>query len=194
MARKVQYLTTLDAGFLQIEDTDHHVSLAIGAVAVLEGPAPEFGVMLETMGPRCLANPRATQVLRTHPLDLTAPEWVDDPTFDLNHHVRRTALPHPGDDAELYAEVASIMERRLDRDRPLWECWVIEGLADDRWAVLIKVHHALADGIAATNLLTGLCDDGNVASFASSIGAAQHQGGRPGPPLPSSNPLNWLGD
>ncbi|BBY62209.1 WS/DGAT/MGAT family O-acyltransferase [Mycolicibacterium helvum] len=194
MARKVQHLTTLDAGFLQLEDTDHHVSLAIGGVAVLEGPAPEFGVLLETMGARCLSNPRSTQVLRTHPLDLTAPEWVEDPTFDLNHHVRRTALPHPGDDAELYAEIASIMERRLDRERPLWECWVIEGLADDRWAVLIKVHHALADGIAATNLLTGLCDDVNVTSFATAIGAATHPGRRSGVPLPSLNPWNWLGD
>jgi diacylglycerol O-acyltransferase len=194
MAEKVTHLTTLDAGFLQLEDADHHVSLAIGGVAVLAGPAPEFDALLETVGTRCLANPRATQVLRTHPLDLTAPEWVDDPAFDLAHHVRRTALPHPGDDAALYTEIASIMERRLDRDRPLWECWVIEGLAEDNWALLIKVHHALADGIAATNLLIGLSDNANVASFASSIGAANRPGSRTRPPLPSLNPLNWLSD
>ncbi|MGY4711700.1 WS/DGAT/MGAT family O-acyltransferase [Mycolicibacterium sp. CBM1] len=194
MAPKVQHLTTLDAGFLQLEDTDHHVSLAIGGVAVLAGPAPEFDVLRDTIGARCLTNPRATQVLRTHPLDLVAPEWVDDPTFDLAHHVRRTALPHPGDDTALFAEVASIMERRLDRERPLWECWVIEGLAQDRWALLVKVHHALADGIAASNLLTGLCDEADVTSFASSIGAAQRPKRRTTPPMPSLNPLDWVGD
>jgi diacylglycerol O-acyltransferase len=193
-AGKVEQLTTLDAGFLQLEDTDRHVSLAIGGVAVLAGPPPEFTALLETVGGRCLANPRATQVLRTHPWDLFAPEWVDAPVFDLAHHVRRVALPQPGDDAALFAEVASIMERRLDRERPLWECWVIEGLAEDRWALLIKVHHALADGIAATNLLTALCDDAGVASFATAIGAAKREGHRPGLPLPSLNPRNWLGD
>jgi diacylglycerol O-acyltransferase len=194
VAGKVKHLTTLDAGFLQLEDTDQHVSLAIGGVAVLAGPPPEFAVLLEAVGARFLSNPRATQVLRTYPLDLSAPEWVDDPAFDLAHHVRRTAVPQPGDDAALFAEIASIMERRLDRERPLWECWVIEGLAEDRWAVLIKVHHALADGIAATNLLTALCDDTNVASFASAIGAAKRPDRRAGLPLPSLNPRNWLGD
>ncbi|BBZ76851.1 diacylglycerol O-acyltransferase [Mycolicibacterium anyangense] len=189
-----QHLTTLDAGFLQLEDADEHVSLAIGGVAILAGPAPEFAALRDTIGARCLSNPRSTQVLRTRPFDLAAPEWVDDPTFDLNHHVRRAALPPPGDDTALHAEIATIMERRLDRHRPLWECWVIDGLAQDRWALLIKVHHALADGIAASNLLTGLCDDTGVASFASSIGAAQHSARRTAPPLPSLNPVDWIGD
>ncbi len=187
-------LTTLDAGFLELEDSDHHISLAIGGVAIIEGPCPDFDTLCDTIGARCLSNPRSTQVLRTHPLDLTAPEWVQDKDFDLTHHVRRAALAHPGDDAALHAEIATIMERRLDRDRPLWECWVIEGMAEDRWAVLIKVHHALADGIATANLLTALCDEGHVESFASSIGGAQHTSAPPRPPLPSLNPLNWLGD
>jgi diacylglycerol O-acyltransferase len=189
-----EHLTTLDAGFLQLEDADHHVSLAIGGVAVLAGPIPEFDELLETIGARCLSNPRSTQVLRTHPLDLTAPEWVDDPDFDLTRHVRRAALPPPGDDAALYAEIATIMERRLDRDRPLWECWVIEGLAQNRWALLIKVHHVLADGISASNLLTGLCDDTGVASFASSIGAARRPARRLPLPVPSLNPVDWIND
>ena len=84
---------------------------------------------------------------------------MKDPEFDLNHHVRRAALTGDGDDDALYAEIAAIMERRLDRQRPLWECWFIEGLAGDRWALLVKVHHALADGIAATTLLSSLADD-----------------------------------
>ncbi|MCX2931318.1 wax ester/triacylglycerol synthase family O-acyltransferase [Mycobacterium sp. CVI_P3] len=194
MTGKVNHLTTLDAGFLQLEDTDRHISLAIGGVAVLAGPPPEFGAVRDTVGSRVLTNPRSTQVLRTHPWDLAAPEWADDPTFDIAHHVRRTALPSPGDDAALSAEIATIMERRLDRARPLWECWVIEGLAEDRWALLIKVHHALADGIAAANLLTALCDDSNVGSFATAIGAAKRDSRRSGLSLPSLNPLTWVGD
>lgn len=189
-----EHLTTLDAGFLQIEDADHHVSLAIGGLAVLAGPVPDFAEVLSTIGARCLTNPRSAQVLRTHPLDLTAPEWVEDPDFDLTRHVRRAALPPPGDDAALHAEIATIMERRLDRERPMWEVWVIEGLAAGRWALLIKVHHALADGISAANLLTGLCDDTDVASFASSIGAARHPARRPSLPMPSLNPVDWLTD
>jgi len=189
-----EHLTTLDAGFLEIEDADHHVSLAIGGVAVLEGPVPDFAALRDTIGARCLSNPRSTQVLRTHPLDLTAPEWVDDPDFDLSRHIRRAALPPPGDDAALFAEIATIMERRLDRERPLWECWVIEGLARGRWALLIKVHHSLADGIAATNLVTALCDDGNVASFATEIRGSRRTSRRPGPARPSLNPLDWIGD
>ncbi len=187
-------MTTLDAGFLQLEDADDHISLAIGGLLILDGPIPEFDELRGTIRERCLADARSTQVLRTHPLDLTAPEWVDDPAFDLNHHIRRAALPTPGDDAKLHAEIATIMERRLDRDRPLWECWVIEGLAEGRWALLLKVHHALADGISAANQLTGLCDETEVESFASSIGAARHKPNPPVPTAPSLNPLTWLGD
>lgn len=187
-----RHLTTLDAGFLQIEDADEHISLAIGGVAVLDGPAPAFEQVRETVGARCLANPRSTEVLRNYPFDARAPEWAPDPAFDLAHHLRRAALPEPGDDAALFAEIAAIMERRLDRDRPLWECWVIEGLAAGRWALLIKVHHALADGIAATHLLTALADGHDVDSFAADI-AGSRCPAKPRPGL-SLNPLDWLGD
>ena len=166
-------LSTLDAGFLQLEDADPRVSLAIGGVAVLDGPPPDFEEVMATVGERCLADERSTLILRTHPLDLAAPQWVPDPAFDLNHHVRRAALTGDGDDDALYAEIAAIMERRLDRQRPLWECWFIEGLADDRWALLVKVHHALADGIAATTLLTSLADSHEVASFATDIAGSR---------------------
>lgn len=191
-----RHLTTLDAGFLQIEDADPHVSLAIGGVAILDGPTPSFDEVRETIGARCLTNPRSTEVLRTHTLDSEAPEWAPDPAFDLSHHLRRAALPAPGDDDSLFAEIATIMERRLDRNRPLWECWVIEGLAGDRWALLIKVHHALADGIAATGLLTALCDGHDVDSFASDIAGSQCPA-RPESAAsrrPSLNPVDWLTD
>lgn len=104
--------------------------------------------------------PAVRQRLRTRPFDLGAPVWVDDPDFDLGRHVRHIALPRPGNDRELYQLAADVISRRLDRDRPLWEIWLIEGLSDNRWAMLTKIHHCMADGIAATHMLAGLCDDG----------------------------------
>ena len=112
----------LDAGFLQAEDSDRHVSLAIGAISVLAGPMPDFDSLAAGLAERILSVPRFRQVLRTQPLDLGAPRWVDDDNLDISHHVRRAALPRPGDDAALFRWVAEVMERRLDRDRPLWEC------------------------------------------------------------------------
>ncbi|WP_046302386.1 MULTISPECIES: wax ester/triacylglycerol synthase family O-acyltransferase [unclassified Mycobacterium] len=155
----MEQLTTLDAGFLQAEDSDRHASLAIGALVVLEGPAPDYASLVATLGARISGCPRFAQKLQSHPLDLAPPQWVDDPGFDMAHHIGRLALPHPGDDTELFCVVADQMARRLDRDRPLWHIWVIEGLADDRWAMLIQVHHCVGDGIATSHLFTGLCDE-----------------------------------
>ena len=189
----MQHLSTLDAGFLQAEDSDPHVSLAIGGVSVLEGPTPEFDELTATLGPRLMRIPRLRQVLHTHTLDISAPEWEDRADLDLSHHIRRAALPHPGDDATLFRLTADIIERRLDRDHPLWECWMIEGLADGRWALLLKLHHCLADGISAARILTSLIDNGKgVASFATDLHT--HTGGPARPmPLPrlSLNPLDW---
>lgn len=157
--RPVDHLTKLDAGFLEAEDSDPHVSLAIGGVAVMDGPRPEFAELIEVFAQRLARVPRLTQQLRLHPLDLAAPEWVPDNAFDITHHVRRTALPHPGDDHALHRLVAEIMARRLDRDHPLWECWFIEGLPQQRWALLFKIHQCVVDGVAATDLLSALCDE-----------------------------------
>lgn len=183
----MDHLTTLDAGFLEAEDSDPHVSMAIGGVAVMDGPCPAFDVLTDVLAQRLHRTPRLTQLLHTHPLDLAAPQWVPDPAFDVTHHIRRAAVPRPGDDEALYRLVADIMERRLDRDRPLWECWVIEGLADRRWAMLMKIHHCLVDGIAATHLLTALCDD------MPSPTRAVIPVGRSATPS-TNQPLAWLGD
>lgn len=190
-------LTTLDAGFLKAEDADRHVSLAIGGLAVIEGPIPDRDALMATLAQRIRACPRFGQRLRTRPFDLGAPEWVEDPNFDLGRHVRHVALPRPGDDRELLQLAADVISRRLDRDRPLWEIWIIEGLSDNRWAMLTKIHHCMADGIAATHMLTGLCDPdprGIHASFASKIRTAKEadtQGITRS--IPSVNPLNVLG-
>lgn len=162
----MEQLTALDAGFLHAEDADRHVSLAIGALAVVDGPPPEFDALMSAFGQRVTACPRLGQRLRMRPFDLGPPEWVDDLRFDLAHHVRRIALPHPGDDAALHEVVAGLMATRLDRDRPLWEVWIIEGLADDTWAMLTKVHRCMADASAALHMVAGLCDHGIKRSFA----------------------------
>ncbi|MEO8813887.1 MAG: wax ester/triacylglycerol synthase family O-acyltransferase [Mycobacterium sp.] len=192
----MEQLTTLDAGFLEAEDSDRHISLAIGGLVILEGPPPDYELLETTLGARLSALPRFTQKLHVHPFDLTPPRWEEDPDFDLMHHLHRVALPRPGDDAELFGFVGDQMARRLDRDRPLWQIWVIEGLSDDRWALLMKVHHCVGDGIAISQLFTRLCDNGNVASFADHIRGtheAEAAGFRLPMPNPSDfNPANWM--
>lgn len=189
----VEHLTALDVAFLEAEDSDPHVSLAIGVLAVVEGPIPDQDSLVSGVAERMHSAPRFKQVLRTQPLDLGAPGWVDDVNLDLSQHVRRAAVPHPGDDNALFRLAADVMERRLDRDRPLWECWIIEGLTEDRWAILTKIHHCIADGIAALHIFAGLCDDGDADTFATKIGAAKEkasQGIRR--PQLSLNPRDWV--
>lgn len=183
----------LDAGFLEAEDSDRHISLAIGALSVVAGPMPDFDALVPGLADRILSVPRFRQVLRTQPLDLGAPQWVDDTKLDISHHVRRAALPRPGDDAALFRWVAEVMERRLDRDRPLWECWIVDGLPYNRWAILMKIHHCMADGIAATHLLAQLCDDAEGGTFATKLRAAREstRGGLRLPAL-SFNPIEWV--
>jgi len=183
----------LDAGFLEAEDSDHHVSLAIGSVSVLEGPIPDDDAFMSGLAERVLAVPRFRQVLRTHPLDLQAPEWVDAENFDISHHVHRVALPHPYDDAALFRLAADVMERRLDRERPLWECWIVEGLPDNEWAMIMKLHHCIADGIATMHMLAGLSDGGEGDTYATEIRAASEPAQR-GFRLPqlSADPRQWV--
>ncbi|WP_071286094.1 WS/DGAT/MGAT family O-acyltransferase [Mycolicibacterium llatzerense] len=153
------HLTALDAGFLQAEDSDSHASLAIAVLAIMEGPAPDFPELRAALEERSARIPRLRQVLHSYPLDISAPEWVAAHSFDIDHHVRRHTVTAPGDDASVYRAVADVMERRLDRSRPLWETWVFDGLADGRWALLVKLHHCIADGVSAAAMLVGVCDD-----------------------------------
>jgi diacylglycerol O-acyltransferase / wax synthase len=182
----MEQLTALDAGFLEAEDSDRHASLAIGAIAVLDGPMPRPETIVATLAERALTVPRLHQLLHTQPLDLGAPQWVEDTNFDASHHIRYAALPQPGDDGALYRWAADVMERRLDRDRPLWECWIVDGLEQNRWAILIKVHHCIADGIAATRLLSRLCDDGDAILNAVAIQSGGGTGG--------FSPADWIGE
>ncbi|MGY1779925.1 WS/DGAT/MGAT family O-acyltransferase [Geodermatophilus sp. SYSU D01036] len=148
----------LDAAFLEIEDEQPGTSLAISSIAVFEGPAPSPGEFATALAGRLALIPRYRQRVRRVPFDLGPPVWVDDPDFDLGYHLRRTALPAPGGDRELAALMGRVMSARLDRSRPLWEYWLVEGLAGDRWALISKVHHCMVDGISGTDLYRAVLD------------------------------------
>ncbi|MFC5822118.1 WS/DGAT/MGAT family O-acyltransferase [Nonomuraea harbinensis] len=152
------HMSPLDAAFLTLEDEQPEASLAIASVAVLEGPAPRQEEILRTIRARLPLVERYRQKARQVPFDLGPPVWVDDPCFDLRHHVRRVALAPPGGDTELDELIARIMSRRLDRTRPLWEYWVIDNLAADRWALVSKVHHCMVDGVSGTSLYYAIFD------------------------------------
>jgi diacylglycerol O-acyltransferase len=115
----MEHLSALDAGFLEVEDSDRHVSLAVAGLSIIEGPMPDFSTLQAGIAERIMAVPRFRQVLRTRRLDLNPPEWVEHNAFDVSHHIHRAALPEPGDDEALFRLVADVMERRLDRERPL---------------------------------------------------------------------------
>jgi diacylglycerol O-acyltransferase / wax synthase len=189
----MEHLTALDASFLEVEDSDPHVNLAIAGVSIVAGPAPQYDELVAAFAERVRDIPRCIQVLHTHPLDLGPPEWVDDAHFDISHHVHRAALPQPGGDTELFDVIATVMQHRLDRERPLWECWVIEGLSDSRWAILMKLHHCIADGIATTQMLAKLTDSAGGDTFAKSIRAAKEPDRPALRLLPiGMNPKTWL--
>lgn len=149
-------LSALDAQFLHFEDDV--TTLHIGGIAVFEGPSPsydEFVASLEAKLPRI---PRYRQRVVSVPLGLGRPIWVDDEHFATRAHVLHTALPAPGGDAALTTLVGRLMGHRLDRNRPLWQIWLVENLADQRWALVFKVHHCMVDGVAGVGLLNAVLD------------------------------------
>jgi len=148
----MQTMSPLDASFLHIEDAVTHMH--IGSVGIFEGPVPARGEVKAEVHTRLVQVPRYRQKVRFVPLALGRPTWVDDPHFNLDYHVRRTALPTPGGDDELRALVGRVMSQQLDRAKPLWEMWVVEGLGDGRWALISKSHHCMVDGVSATDLVS----------------------------------------
>jgi diacylglycerol O-acyltransferase len=149
-------LSPLDASFLHIEDRVSHMHIA--SVAVFEGPPPPFPDVVARVHSKLALVPRYRQIVRFVPLDLGRPVWVDDPHFSIDYHIRHTALPAPGGEDELRKLVGRVMSQPLDRTRPLWEIWVVEGLDGGRWAMLSKTHHAMVDGVAGTDLLAVIMD------------------------------------
>ncbi len=149
-------LSPLDTSFLHIEDHVSHMHIA--SVAIFEGPPPRFADIVGMVDAKLDLVPRYRQKVRLVPLELGRPVWVDDPYFNIEYHLRHTALPAPGGESELRKLVGRVMAQQLDRSKPLWEIWVVEGLEDGRWAMLAKTHHALVDGVSGTDLLTVIMD------------------------------------
>jgi diacylglycerol O-acyltransferase / wax synthase len=149
-------LSPLDASFLHLEDDVSH--LHIGSTAIFGGPPPAYGDLCAMIAGKLPLVPRYRQRVRYVPLGIGRPVLVDDPHFNLGYHVRHTALPQPGGSEQLRNLVGRIMSQKLDQTKPLWEAWMVEGLEDDRWALVSKVHHCLVDGIAGTDLLAVILD------------------------------------
>lgn len=152
----MERMNPLDASFLWVEDGISHMTIA--SCAIFEGPAPPFGDIVDLFAGKLPLVPRYRQRVHFVPFDLGRPVWVDDPHFNLEYHVRRTALPSPGSGRELCALMGRLMSQELDRSRPLWEAWVVEGLEGDRWAMISKVHHCMVDGVAGVDLILLVLD------------------------------------
>ncbi len=149
-------LTALDSSFLHLERPAAHMHVA-GCMVFL-GQPPTYDQMVAEILARLHLVPRYRQRLAFVPLNQGRPVWVDDPHFNVRFHVRHTALPHPGGDAQLRRLAGRVFSQALDRSRPLWELWLVEGLSGDRFAVLSKTHHALVDGISGVDIVSVMFD------------------------------------
>jgi WS/DGAT/MGAT family acyltransferase len=164
-------LSGLDSAFLHIEDHGS-AHMHVASVMVFEGPAPGYDELVEHILSRLHLVPRYRQRLAFVPLGQGRPVWADDPHFNPRYHIRHTGLPHPEDEAELKQLAGRIFSQRLDRSKPLWEIWLVEHMARERFALIAKTHHALVDGISGVDITTVLFD------------ASPEPLGAPRPPVP----------
>jgi diacylglycerol O-acyltransferase / wax synthase len=157
-------LSGIDAAFLYLERKE--IPLNIAAVAIFDGPLP-FREFVANIDSKLDLIPRYRQVAVPPPFNLGYPTWEFDPNFHIKHHIFRTRLKAPGGEAELEALASRLLSQRLDRDKPLWEIHVVEGLQDGRGALIARIHHALADGVAGAALLRVMLDPTPEGSLAS---------------------------
>jgi diacylglycerol O-acyltransferase len=149
-------LSGLDASFLYLEEGETHMHVA--STTLFEGPAPAYADFRDHIESRLPLVPRFRQKLRFVPFSQGRPVWVDDPHLNLAYHVRHTSLPEPGSEAQLRRLAARIFSQRLDRSKPLWELWLVEGLSGGRFAIVGKTHHCYVDGISGVDITTVLFD------------------------------------
>jgi diacylglycerol O-acyltransferase / wax synthase len=149
-------LTALDTTFLHLEDGFTHMHVA--SVLLFEGSAPSHAELVEHVVGRLDLVPRYRQRLAEVPLGQGRPTWVDDPHFKPGYHIRHTALPPPGGNEQLKRLAGRLFSQQLDRSRPLWEVWLVEGFSDNRFALIGKTHHALVDGVSGVDITTVLFD------------------------------------
>ncbi|SEO71568.1 WS/DGAT/MGAT family O-acyltransferase [Trujillonella endophytica] len=152
----LERLTTIDASFVYLEEPD--APMHVGGVLLLEPPAGGLDALAALVQARLPLVPRYRQRVVEVPGRLADPVWADDPEFDVAYHVRQSALPRPGTEAQLLSLVSRLTARRLDPRRPLWELYLVEGLADGRVAVITKTHPALVDGLGAVDIAQVLLD------------------------------------
>jgi diacylglycerol O-acyltransferase / wax synthase len=151
-------LSALDVSFLYLEEPT--TAMHVGAVALFQAPPDGFDYdrLVALIARRIGHVPRYRQKVKWVPGHLANPVWVDDAEFDIAYHVRRSALPRPGTDDQLRELVGRIQSRQLDRNRPLWEMYLVEGLSGDRFAIITKTHHAMVDGISAIDIGAAILD------------------------------------
>jgi diacylglycerol O-acyltransferase / wax synthase len=149
-------LTGLDSSFLHMERAGAHMHVA--STIIFDGSPPSHEEFRDHIESRLHLVPRFRQKLRFVPFSQGRPVWVDDPYLNLDYHVRRTALPAPGSEEQLRNLAARIFSQQLDRSKPLWELWLVEGLASERFAIVGKSHHALVDGVSGVDITTVLFD------------------------------------
>jgi WS/DGAT/MGAT family acyltransferase len=149
-------LTSVDAAFLTQEREGSHMH--IGGIMGFEGPAPRREELLEHIESRLHLVPRYRHKLAFPRLEMGRPVWVEDPRFNIGYHVRTTALPAPGSLEQLKLLAARIFSQRLDRSKPLWEMWCVEGIQGGRFALINKAHHCLVDGVSGADITTVLFD------------------------------------
>src|SRR5437763_2946159 len=152
----VDRMSATDASFFYAES--ENTPLHVGSVSVFEGPAPSYGDVVRLLLGKMPQVPRYRQRVRTVPFNAGLPMWVDDPHFQILYHIRHTAVPSPGSDEQLRNLAGRVLGQRLDMAKPLWEVWLVEGLADNRWAIISKVHHCMVDGVAGTDLMQLMFD------------------------------------
>ncbi len=152
----MEVMSPLDSAFLRMETSN--TSLHIASLAIFEGPAPTYDELFEVFARKLAELPRYRQRVREVPLWLGRPVWTPDPNLNLHYHLRHTVLPRPGGDDELRTLMGRLMSTQLDRSRPLWEEWFVEGLEGGRWALVGKVHHCMVDGVAGTDMLSKILD------------------------------------
>jgi diacylglycerol O-acyltransferase / wax synthase len=187
-------LTSTDVAFLEMESPTRYMH--VGGLFVFEPPAEEqhfsFAAFLELVSSRLHFIPRYRQKVLQPAFGLAGAVWVDDPDFDLSYHVRHAALPGPGTTEQLTEYATRILARQLDRDRPLWELYVIEGLEQGRVALLGKTHHAMIDGLAGIDIATVMFDlapDASDELPAPSPGTPVRH--RPSPPWRAARSVSW---
>jgi diacylglycerol O-acyltransferase / wax synthase len=157
MAQKhLDRLSALDFSFLTNESSSSHMH--VGGILIFEGPPPSYEDLVEHVSSRLHLVPRFRQKLAYPPIPTGRPFWADDPAFNLEYHVRHSALPAPGSEEQLRRMAARIFSQQLDRTKPLWELWLVQGLTRKRFALITKTHHALVDGVSGVDIATVLFD------------------------------------